>query len=81
MLISDWFFIMFKRIVGKISSTTYQSLTKQPKYPFYNEVPKYDPSKDYYSTLEINKKTSETDIKKSYYRLAKAYHPDSNKGH
>lgn len=32
--------------------------------------------KDYYKILEVDKNTSQDDIKKSYRRLAKKYHPD-----
>ena len=32
--------------------------------------------KDYYETLGINKGSSPDDIKKSYRKLAKKYHPD-----
>lgn len=35
--------------------------------------------KDYYSILGVNKGTDENEIKKSYYRLAKKWHPDKNK--
>ena len=36
-------------------------------------------SKDYYKILEIDKNASDDDIKKSYRKLAKRYHPDVNK--
>ncbi|WP_343128711.1 molecular chaperone DnaJ [Buchnera aphidicola (Kurisakia onigurumii)] len=36
--------------------------------------------KDYYQTLGISKSANETDIKKSYKRLAMKYHPDRNQG-
>ena len=49
-------------------------------YGFNNEVPKYDPTKDYYRILDVNKNSSDTQIKKAYYSLAKQYHPDSNPG-
>jgi len=56
------------------------ALTHRSAYRFNDEVPKFDPSKDYYSILEVSKDSSDADIKKSYYRLAKMYHPDSNPG-
>lgn len=36
--------------------------------------------KDYYKILGVTKKSTSKDIKKSYYELAKKYHPDTNKG-
>jgi len=36
--------------------------------------------RDYYEVLEINKNATDDEIKKSYRRLAKKYHPDLNKG-
>jgi molecular chaperone DnaJ len=35
---------------------------------------------DYYQILEVDKKASLEDIKKSYRKLAKKYHPDANQG-
>lgn len=37
-------------------------------------------NKDYYQILEIPKSASQDDIKKSYRKLAKKYHPDANPG-
>src|SRR6476661_920495 len=34
---------------------------------------------DYYKTLGVDKKASAEDIKKSYRKLARKYHPDTNK--
>lgn len=36
-------------------------------------------SKDYYKILGVSKNSSAKEIKKSYYQLAKKYHPDTNK--
>ena len=34
--------------------------------------------RDYYDVLGVSKDASESEIKKSYRKLAKKYHPDSN---
>src|SRR5512136_1246238 len=36
--------------------------------------------KDYYSLLRVSRTASEKDIKQSYRRLARQYHPDVNPG-
>jgi molecular chaperone DnaJ len=35
-------------------------------------------NKDYYKILEVERNATENDIKKSYRRLSKQYHPDLN---
>src|SRR5688572_13975528 len=37
-------------------------------------------AKDYYKTLGVGEKASQDEIKKSYRKLAKQYHPDANQG-
>ena len=37
-------------------------------------------NEEYYQTLNINKNSTETEIKKSYRKLAMKYHPDKNPG-
>ena len=36
-------------------------------------------SRDYYNILGVAKGATDAEIKKSYYQLAKKYHPDTNK--
>jgi molecular chaperone DnaJ len=38
------------------------------------------PTKDYYSTLWVNKSATDAEIKKAYKKQAMQYHPDRNKG-
>lgn len=63
-----------------LTQQTFRTLTfTNKKYLF--DPPKFDPSKDYYSTLGISKDATDTDVKRAYYNLAKQYHPDVNKGY
>ena len=40
----------------------------------------FDTNKDYYKDLGVNSKSSDSDIKKAYYKLAQTHHPDKNQG-
>jgi curved DNA-binding protein CbpA len=71
---------MLGKFLGVIRNPQIRSLARKNVFHLYNEVPKFDPSKDYYQILEVTKDTGDSDIKKAYYRLAKSYHPDSNPG-
>ena len=71
---------MIKGLIGKVQTTVKSSLFNRTKFNFMNEVPKFDPSKDYYKVLGVRKESSESEVKRAYYSLAKQYHPDSHAG-
>ncbi len=72
---------MIRNIFKPINSQAFKSLNRQLKYKYFNQQPpRFDPDKDYYRILDLNKEASENEIKKSYYKMAKQYHPDVNKG-
>lgn len=61
------------------------SFKPQTKHLFYTSQCFYSPSqinsnKDYYKTLGLPNKATASEIKKSFYQLAKKYHPDVAKG-
>ncbi|CAK83363.1 unnamed protein product (macronuclear) [Paramecium tetraurelia] len=50
-----------------------------PRYCFF-QPPQFDVNKDYYKILNSSPTDPEQKIKQEYYKLAKQYHPDINKG-
>lgn len=72
--------------VFQFSTRSFMSMNKRVKSNQFMQTPKRDfrPSnalnnKDYYKTLDIDRSSSQTDIKKAYFQKAKQYHPDVNK--
>lgn len=63
-----------------------QACRFSPKRPIYFSlrnsfsISNIDSKKDYYKILGVTNKATESEIKKSYYQLAKKYHPDVNQG-
>ena len=65
---------MFQRVLTKNSNLVFVS-----KRHFFQQA-KFDRSKDYYLTLGVSKDATDSELKRAYYKLAKEYHPDHNKG-
>lgn len=65
---------MFKRVLRRSSYLNYVSKR------YFFQQPKYDRSKDYYLSLGVSKDATDSELKKAYYKLAREYHPDHNKG-
>ena len=52
---------MIRGILGNIKTSVRKGLLTKNRYSFYgfnNEIPKFDPSKDYYQTLGVSKESS-----------------------
>ena len=47
---------------------------------YFFQQPKFDRTKDYYLTLGVSKEATDSELKRAYYKLAREYHPDHNKG-
>lgn len=46
----------------------------------YHFFSTFDAKKDYYKILGVDKGATDSQIKSAFYKLAKQYHPDHNKG-
>ena len=46
----------------------------------FGKAAKIDPDINYYALIGLNRGAQESEIKSSYYNLAKKYHPDSTEG-
>lgn len=47
-------------------------------FRYSQNIPKFDPSKNYYQLLDLSYDSSKAAIRNSYLNLAKRYHPDIN---
>ncbi|ORX48070.1 hypothetical protein BCR36DRAFT_329576 [Piromyces finnis] len=56
-----------------------KNIIKTQKRDFHATVPSKDTKKDLYEVLGVKKGASAKEIKTAYYKLAKTYHPDTNK--
>jgi len=56
-----------------------KKIIQTSKREFHATVPSRDSKKDLYEVLGIKKGASPKEIKAAYYKLAKTYHPDTNK--
>jgi len=75
----------FGKNLINLSKLFYVLFLMQEKKLHYNStrnfaVQQFDSKKNYDKILDVNEKSSQIDIKKAFYKLAKQYHPDVNKG-
>ena len=77
-----WYRIKYEKFPIKDDYPDYLDMQKlyikHLRYAFAGTKPSFDLNKDYYRILDVKSSDSCETIKKSYFRLAKKYHPDVN---
>jgi hypothetical protein len=62
---------MFLKIMKGKNSKFFNPINNKLSYSYFNQPQNFDTKKNYYDILKLNKNASDSDIKKSYYKLAK----------
>ena len=65
---------------GIRTSSSSHTYTTYKHVRYYSNTSKLSQKRDYYETLGVQKNASKGDVKKAYFKLAKEFHPDTNKG-